>query len=417
MVAGSVCWALAFGAPPVLADDEPLGASLAGLLAYARAHNPDLALDRLEAEAAAEGVELASAWPDPKFQLELMDFTNAMTGGRTSLLPGDVGQTRYRVIQPLPYYGKRSLQGEVAGALAGQGARRAEETALALDARIKTAFARYYQASGQVAIIDQTLALMEALGRLVETRYGVGLVPQQDVLGAQSEVTTLKLERVEAQGRRRDAQARLNAQLPRVADGPLAEPRQLTPVRAMPPLAQLFELARGHSPDLARERLGIEAASKSRDLAYLDRYPDFALGLTNNRPRSGRDSWDLMVEVNIPLQQSSRRAKERQAERRVEAAHSQVAAAEARLNGRLGESLSAVQSAGDRLRLLRDTLLPQSQANFAAAQAGYESGRVNFNTLIEAARQILRTRLSVLDAEVEIRVRQAELEVLVGAPW
>lgn len=39
-----------------------------------------------------------------------------------------------------------------------------------------------------------------------------------------------------------------------------------------------------------------------------------AVGLTNNRPYEGKASWDVMFEVMIPLQQSSRRAKEREAE-------------------------------------------------------------------------------------------------------
>lgn len=123
-----------------------------------------------------------------------------------------------------------------------------------------------------------------------------------------------------------------------------------------------------------------------------------------------------MLEVNIPLQQSSRRAQEREAEHRVNAAQSRVAAVEARLDGRIGETLAAFEASSDKARLLRDTLLPQSRANLEAAQAGYESGRVNFNTLIEAERQVLRSRLALLDADSEIRIRYAELERLVGAP-
>jgi outer membrane protein TolC len=50
-----------------------------------------------------------------------------------------------------------------------------------------------------------------------------------------------------------------------------------------------------------------------------------------------------------------------------------------------------------------------------AAEAGYETGQVNFNTLIEAERQILRVRLALLDAEVEAAVRLSELEQLTGS--
>ncbi|HRF06694.1 MAG TPA: TolC family protein, partial [Accumulibacter sp.] len=86
--------------------DAPLGASLSGLLSYAREHNPELGVRKFEAEAARERVEPAAALPDPRFELELMDFTNTMNPSRsTSLLPGQVGNTRYRVVQPLPFWG------------------------------------------------------------------------------------------------------------------------------------------------------------------------------------------------------------------------------------------------------------------------------------------------------------------------
>jgi outer membrane protein TolC len=416
LLAGLLAGAALAGQAYAQVVEPPLGGSLQELLSYAREHNPELATRRLEAAANRERIAPAGALPDPRFQLELMDFTNTMSGGGASLLPGKVGQTRYRVIQPLPFWGKRELRGGVAEALADQSARMADSTALEVEARIKTAYVRYFQADGQSAILGETLALLDALSRLVETRYSVGLVPQQDAIRAHSELTTLKIERVEAERRRRDAAAKLNVQLPRRADAPLETPTRLPEVPPRLELAALFERALSFSPMLARERLGSDAAAKARELVHLNRYPDFSVGLTNNRPKNGADSWDLMLEVNIPLQQGSRRAQEREAERRVDAAHSQVAAAEARLNGQLGEAHAAFEANVDKARLLRGTLLPQARANFDAAMAGYESGRVNFNTLIEAERQILRARLALLDADAEIHVRLAELELLVGAP-
>lgn len=412
----SLCWGLLCLTWPAVAAEPPLGESLNELLAYARLHNPELASQRLEAEAARERVGPAAALPDPKFQLELMDFTNAMSGGSTSLLPGAVGQTRYRVIQSLPFYGKRDLRREVADAQAGQSARASDGAGLEVEARIKVAYARYYQAVGQGEIIGQTLTLVEGLARLVETRYGVGLVPQQDVLRAQGEITSLKLDRVDIERRQREAAAQLNTQLPRNANAPLAKPGRLPEMAGNLSLVTLFEQAKKVSPELASEQLGVAAADSNRQLVERNRYPDFAVGLTNNRPRNGNDNWDLMLEVNIPLQQSSRRAQEREAGYRLDAARHRVSAAEARLNGRLGETLAAFEASTERARLLRHTLLPQSQASLEAALAGYESGRVNFNTLIEAERQVLRSRLALLDADAESRVRHAELERLVGAP-
>lgn len=410
----------AYGLSPAHAQatsQTPLGTTIDGLLDYAREHNPDLRARRLEAEAAHERIEPAAALPDPRFQLELMDFTNAMTPGRdASLLPGQVGTTRYRVIQPVPFWGKRDLRGELARTQAEQAETMRDGAALDIENGIKIAFARYFLARGQTRILGETRDLIAALEKLVLTRYSVGLVPQQDAVRAQSEITSLKLDLIEAEQRRRDAAARLNTLLARDADAALAEPAGLPAPPTALSRTDLLERIDARSPELSRERLGVTAAQKSRDLTWLNRYPDMAVGLTNNRPRNGANNWDLMIEVTIPLQQSSRRAQEREAERRLDAAQARVSAAEARLNGRLGEALAAFEASRDKASLLRASLLPQVVASRDAARSGYESGRVNFNTLIEAERQILRTRLALLDAEANTAIRLAELEFLTGAP-
>ncbi len=419
-VSALVFFAFALHVAPLSAQGPPaapLGATLSGLLSYAREHNPELGVRKYETEAARERVEPAAALPDPRFELELMDFTNTVNSGRSpSLLPGQVGNTRYRVVQPLPFWGKRGLRGEVAEAQAEQVETLQQGTALEVENRIKTAYARQFQASGQIAILRETLSLFDAIEQLVLTRYGVGLVPQQDALRAQSELTSVKIDLVEAQRRQRDNAAKLNALLARDGNAPLSDPGYLPSAPSEVSYQSLLEQIRTRSPEVSRERFGVVAAEKNRDLTWLNRYPDFAVGLTNNRPYNAADNWELMVGVTIPLQQSSRRAQEREAERKLDAAQTRVLAAETRLAGRLGETLAAFEASRDKARLLKGTLLPQATATFKAAQSGYESGRVNFNTLLDAERQVLRARLALLDADVESAVRLAELEFLAGAP-
>lgn len=400
---------------PALAT-EPLGRTLDGLLAHARASNPELASRRLESEALRERADAADALPDPRFQLELMDVTNTMGDGKTSLVPGEVGQTRYRVIQPLPFWGKRGLRGELAEAQASSAAAEERQTAIEIEARIKTAFAAHYRAHYQQRIVEDTLELVRGFERLVLTRYGVGLVPQQDALRAQSEITRLRIALLEADQAGETARAELRALLALPADAALAPPGEL-PIRpAAASASALAARADETSPELARARFAAEAADQSRDLAYRDRYPDFAIGLTNNRPRNGMDSWDLMLEVEIPLQQGRRRSQEREAERQREAAQQRVRSVEASLAGRIGTTRAAYAAELERARLLRTTLLPQAEANLRAARADYETGRINFATLIDAETQILETRLRLLDADVESSKRLAELETLVGTP-
>ena len=65
------------------------------------------------------------------------------------------------------------------------------------------------------------------------------------------------------------------------------------------------------------------------------------LGISPTQMGSRITSWGVMVEVNIPLQQTTRRAQEAEAEAMVGAARSRSQAVANQLVGDLGENLAA----------------------------------------------------------------------------
>ncbi len=409
-------WSAA-GLAEALPPGRMLGADLDALIAHAREHNPALAASWLDAAAARERVASATALPDPRLEIELMDVTNAMNPGRSaSLLPGEVGSTTVRVSQMLPYPGKRALRGEVAEALASGAAAEVVQSRLGIESAIRRAFIAYYRATDQARILGEAIALNEGLEALVLSRYALGLASQQEVLQVQGELTELRLEAVELTRMRAAAQASLNALLPRAPDAPLAEPTALPPLPPPAVLMALIKQANEHAPVLARARSSLLAAERSSALTYRDRYPDFGISVANNRPRGGRESWDVMFELNIPLQQASRRAREREAEYARGAAEARRDAAEARLAGAVGEAHAALEARRGQARLIRDTLLRQTEAGLESARAGYETGAVGFAPVLAAQQRVLRTRLALLETEVEAALSAADLAQLLGAP-
>ncbi|MGL1834345.1 TolC family protein [Rhodocyclaceae bacterium SMB388] len=417
---------LTAGSPVVLAGDTPvlqaasehrLGTDLDTLIAHAREHNPALAARRLDAAAARERVASATALPDPRVEIELMDVTNAMNPGRSAtLVPGEVGTTTLRVSQMLPFPGKRALRGEVAGALATGAAAEVVQTRVEIEAAIRRAYVTYFRATDQARILNETIALNESLEALALSRYELGLATQQDVLQVQGELTSLRIEAVELVRRRTAAQASLNALLPRAPNAPLAEPVALPTLPPPAVLGSLIEQATQHAPVLARARSELVAAERNRALTYRDRYPDFGVSIKNNSPRGGRDSWELMLELNIPLQQASRRAREREAEYTRGAAEARRAAAEDRLAGAVGETHAALEARRGQAVLIRDSLLPQTEAGLSSARSGYETGTVGFASVLAAQQRVLNARLALLEAEAEAALSVADLEQLLGTP-
>ena len=64
--------------------------------------------------------------------------------------------------------------------------------------------------------------------------------------------------------------------------------------------------------------------------------------------------------------------------------------------------------------LLAGSLIPQSELTFQAALAGYETGKVDFATLLDAQRQIRQAKQNQFKSQVDAQVRLAEIERLLG---
>jgi len=210
--------------------------------------------------------------------------------------------------------------------------------------------------------------------------------------------------------------ATLNALLARKASAPLAAPERLRPV---PPPAKLepdalADRLRDRNPQLFTEDARIRAAEKGRELAYRNRYPDVTLGVSPIQMGSRIGEWELMIEVNIPLQQESRRRQESEAESMLSAARSRKESAALRLSGELYENVAALEAARRIEELTTTSLLPQAQATLEAAMVGYETGKIDFATLLEAQRQIRKSRQDRLKAQADVQVRLAAIERLLG---
>ncbi len=402
---------------PASAADEPsLGGNLTGLLDYARVHNPELAASRYEADAARQRVQPASALPDPVLRTELMDFTNQGTNKGASLLPSQVGGTRYTLIQSIPWFGKRDLQREVAEAQVAQTDGQITASWADLSNKIKSVYAQYYYLSGSERLTRETLDLMTGLEQIAQTRYANGLGAQQEVIRAQVEQTGLRSELLDLENEQHHSQARLNSLLSRPAMAALAQPVSLRrlPAAAQLDYAVLEEKLRARNPQLLIAAARIVSAEKARDLAYTNRYPGFTLGVAPTQSGSSIKTWDLMVEFSIPLQQGSRRSQEREAESMLAASGARKEALLNQMLADLSESISGLETARRTESLTGTQLLPQAELTYQSALAGYETGKVDFATLLDAQRQILKARQQQLKAQFEAQLRLAEIERLLG---
>ena len=414
--AGALALALLCGVAAAQPAPPDLGATLSGVLAYAKERHPELRAMRHEADAAAQRVGAAGALPDPMLQVELRDVTNEMSGGSFNLLPARVGSTRYQLRQTFPAWGSRDAKRDAAAATADEAARRADATWAELAMRIKTAYARYRQAHESLAQTRALLDLVDRLEHVAAARYAGGLAAQQDAIRAQVERTSMLSDLAMLESELRSARARLNGLLVRATDAPLAEPRDegALPALARLDAATLRERVLARNPQLAAEDARIRAAERSKDAVFANRYPMFTLGVAPIQTRNRIGEWELMFEVNIPLQQKTRRSEEAEAAAMVAAAQARREAIATEALAVLGENLAALEAAHRVETLTQASLLPQAEVTLAAALAGYETGKVDFATVLDAQRQIRQARLALIKTRAEARMRLAEIERLLG---
>lgn len=400
---------------PALAQDDLPGAELTGLLTIAKERNLDTAAMRHEVTAAAERVLPAGALMPPRFQIEWEDITKAGEQSPT-LNPSDVGSTRYTLIQDLPWAGKRDLRRAIATQDTEAAQARVQQTWLETANRIKTVFAQRYLVKATEKLVSENLDLMLQLEKVLQVRYAGGLAAQQDITRIHVEHTGMRAELAALAGEWRQSQSRMNALLARPPDAPLAAPTNLRPLPEPAKLNvnALSERLRQTSPQLLAESARRLSAEKSRDLSLKNRYPDFAVGINAMQRQGAINEWGLMLELNIPIQRDVYRAQERESQAMLAAAQSRQEAVLNQLLADLSEAVSALETARQTEHLMTYSLMPQAELTWRAALAGYENGKADFATLLDAQRQIRAARLGQLKSQVEAQVRLAEIERLVG---
>ena len=407
---------LAAGAPRAAEPEVLIGGRVESLLEFARNRHPEFAALRIEAESAATRIESAGALPDPVLRTELRDVTNEGLDASPNLLPPRIGGARYTFSQSLPWSGKRDLRRGVAGAGADEAAARARAGWVDLATRIKLTYAQHHVHLLSIRYTKENLDLMRRVADIARTRYASGLGGQQDALRAQTEIVAMETDLAMLEGESAQASARMRALLGRPENVKLRPPEQL---RVLPPVAKLAlpaleERLRANNPQLAGEDARIAGAEKNRALVELNRYPDVTLGVSPTQTRNRVSQWEMMFEINIPLQRDSRRAQEREAELLVEAARLRRTDTLNQALAALAESIAGLQVAQHLESLVSGGLLPQAELSLNAALAAYETGRAEFAMVLDAQRQLRRARTELVKARGDQQMRLAEIEKMVG---
>lgn len=388
---------------------QGLGKDLKGVLEYAKKENPEIKSFRERVRAFESKALYAGILDDPTLKVEFEDIPKD-----NPINLGQAEMTRYTLSQMLPFPGKLSLMEKMAKKEASMTGEELRDKVIEILTMVKMAYFDYYYIDRAIGITREIKELLSELERIAGIRYSTGLVPQQDLIKAQVELSMITNELITMESEKKILQARLNTLLNRPPTAILAEPKDLVLKPSIPERAELTERALKRNPMIAAMGYNIEAQESNRDLAKLNYYPDFMLGIAPIQRMDKFSSWDVMVSLNIPIYWKKYDYRLREASANLNLLKERLNSLKNQVSFELSQAYTKVETAKRIIDLYETGLLPQARLSFESSLANYQTGKVDFLTLLENERTLKKTRVEYLRALVDYRVRVAELERVVG---
>jgi outer membrane protein, heavy metal efflux system len=423
--------ATAQAAPPVAALPAPTPAgnavteaalaatpSLAVLTRYAEQHNPAIRAALEAWKAARQRIAQERSYADP--MVTYSPDTGSMAETRAGPQGAGVG-----ISQEIPFPGKLTLKGDVASEQAQAAHERLQAVIQEVARGVRARYADYYLAARSLVINAATTELTQQFEDIASAKYRVGTAAQQDVILAQEYLSRLAAERVVFEGDRETALGALNALLDRPPRAALGTPAELRAQNLDVALQDLVDRARATRPELHVQDHLVQASRDSLRLAKMGYFPDFKVGgqyteveggTNPSFPKDGHDIWMATIGVTVPLWVDRIQAHIEETNARVMQEKSRRQDLQDLVNDQVQRAYEHVRTASRTEEIYRTTLIPQTQQRIAAARAGYQTGIVDFLTLIDSLRSLEDVQLKRDRAVRDYQQAIADLERAVGQP-
>ena len=148
--------------------------------------------------------------------------------------------------------------------------------------------------------------------------------------------------------------------------------------------------------------------------------PDFTVGLGYMLMPTGsmaRNAYMAEVSMNLPwLNRERHDGEAKQADAATDVSQAELEARTSMVFLEIRQAQIEVLAAEKRVKLYRDTLLPQAEASFKASTAAYQNNRAEFMSLIDAQNLLLDIQTTYYKASAATDEGMAQLERAIGAP-
>jgi outer membrane protein TolC len=410
----SAVLALACSAPAFAQTTEPPRTTLASLVEAAIASSPEIGAAQRRYEAALQRPAQERGLPDPMISAGYNASGKPFPGAGLGSEPtANIG---VMVTQEIPYPGKLRLRASMATREAEAAREEIATARLSVVARVKQAYYRLAYTYAAHDVLARNRELLETLLKVSEARYGVGSAAQQDIFKAQVELTVVHLQEERLLQERRARAAELNALLNREQGTPIGRPEDLQFVSFETPVGTFLSDARAHAPMRLREQTMIARAEIGVESARRDYKPDFGVSGGYYNMGSMPAMYEFRFDVTIPLQRAKRAAAVKEQAARLEGARRALDVTTRGIEARVQEDYEMASTSSRLARLYRDTLLPQVRLALESSMASYQTGAVEFLSVLTNFSSVLDNEMRYFDELASFHVAASRLEEMTGAP-
>jgi cobalt-zinc-cadmium efflux system outer membrane protein len=376
--------------------------------------NPGIIAARQRVNAAHERIVQESSLDDPMLKV-------APIGEMAETAAGQV-DTMIGVSQKFPFPGKLSTKAKIASKETQVAAQELVQTQLSVTDDVRRAYWSYYYTTRAIEVTQQNRDLLEQFHQVAQSMYSAGTGGQQDVLRASVELSNLTNELLTWNQRQQTAAAMLNSLIDRPIQAALPVPAQMQPEQLKLELNGLLAEAEKYNPELAAIQQRIEADQQRLKLANLNRWPDLTLGYDYGfvsdmglaASANGKDQWWITFGINLPIWFNKLDAAEREARYRINQRSAELKNTANRVSFRVEDAFIKVDTQQRLVTLFNDVIIPQAQQTVDVSSSDYQTGKLDFLTLIDNWRKLLNYKLMYHQSVAQLEQDFADLQQAVG---
>jgi cobalt-zinc-cadmium efflux system outer membrane protein len=405
-------------ARPIPAAQSDVKLGIEQLVEIATEVNPEVRAARARWFSAMHQVKQNYAPADPIFGYANIDSpTNGFSQASVHTLT---------VAQSLQFPGKALLQAGNARGLAEIAHLTLESVVRDVRARTETAYYQLLLDSDLDALQADRVEDLQRVMKVTQVAYSTSQVTQTDFIS--SELDFAAAQQTERQSRNAVLNDRtaLNQLVFRQPDEPLPTERRLALKPLDKPLDRLIDLATHARQEILQAALGQHNARTAVELAKLEYAPDYTVGYTFDNyllssgapaPNGRMQDHGFSISFNLPVFFWIKQSED------VQRAKYDLQAASYDLSSIRSETAATVtilyrnaQVAYQTALLYRDTMVPLARQDFEVGLISYESGKIDFTTLVSTLQRSYDSRTAYLQAANQFLASLVALEQAIGEP-